>query len=54
MSSLAAESSLSSPVYLRFSSVPVADIQSQLSLGSAEFVFAMFETMVQHDLTLFT
>ena len=38
--------SLFTPTYLRFSTIPVQDIQSQLYLDSEEFVFAMFETMV--------
>ena len=32
--------------YLRFSTMPVSHIQSQLYLDSETFVFAMFETMV--------
>ena len=44
--------SLFTPTYLRFSIIPVQDIQRQLYLDSEEFVFAMFETMVWKYLTV--
>ena len=37
---------LSKPHYLRFSTLPVTEIQTQLYLDSEEFVIAMFESMV--------
>ena len=41
-----AASQLSKPHYLRFSTLPVTEIQTQLYLDSEEFVIAMFESMV--------
>lgn len=41
---------LSTATYLRFSNLPIEDIQRRLYLQSEGFVFAMFETMVDYNI----
>ena len=41
---------LSAATYLRFSTLPIEDIQRRLYLDSERFVFAMFESMVPHNI----
>ena len=47
------DTQLSPATYLRFSTLPIEDIQRRLYLVSERFVFAMFESMVIHIIASF-